>query len=302
MSTSEKWTHHDIPDQSGRTVIVTGANSGIGFEAAKALAAKRARVILACRDRIKCSAAVKSIHSEYPNSNVYALHLDLAELQSVYRFADAFRSHYRDLDILINNAGVMMPPYAKTRDGFELQFGVNHLGHFVLTGLLIDLLANNEGARVVNVSSYAHTVGELDFDDLNWEKRKYNKVRAYGDSKLANLYFTFELERKLLKAGTACIAAASHPGWTATNLQRHVSLASLLNPLVGQNSLKGAWTTEYAAVSEKIGGSDFIGPDGWMQARGHPVQVKAKALAYDRDIAARLWKVSEDLTGVKWSL
>lgn len=303
MAASDKWTHHDIPDQSGKTVIITGANSGIGYEAAKALAAKGARLVLACRDMAKCPQAAKSITHDHPNAQVHPMHLDLAELESIYRFAEAFRKNNKELHILINNAGVMMPPYSKTRDGFELQFGVNHLGHFALSGLLIDLLANTKGqTRVVTVSSAAHKVGDPDFGDLNWEKRKYKKFQAYGDSKLANLYFAFELQRKLHAAGANSISVACHPGWTATRLQRYVPMMTLINPLFGQKSLHGAWTTEYAAAAEGLEGGEFIGPDGWMQIGGHPIKVKARATAYDKDMAARLWKESETLTGVKWSL
>jgi len=300
MSTIDKWTHHDIPDQSGKTAIITGSNSGIGFETAKALAGKGATVIMACRDMQKCSWATDAITAVFPHARINSMPLDLGDLQSIREFADTFRNQYDELHILINNAGVMMPPYAKTKDGFELQFGVNHLGHFALTGLLMDHLLKTEKSRIVSVSSIVHLAGKLHFDDLNWVKRRYLKYKAYGDSKLANLYFTFECQRRLTKAGTDTIAVIAHPGWTATNLQRHSLFSRIFNPILGQKPQEGAWPLEYAATSSDVNGGEYFGPRGFIELQGHPVKVKAKSLAYDEEIARRLWHVSEKMTGVHY--
>lgn len=295
-----KWTNSNIPDQTGRLVIVTGANSGIGYETAKALAAKNATVIVASRNAQKGEAAVDTINAKNGTSNARFMSLDLASLASVRTFAGQFKTHYDRLDVLINNAGVMMPPYGLTEDGFELQFGINHLGHFALTGLLIDRILQTNNSRVVTVSSSAHNWGQVNFDDLNSEQ-KYDKVRAYGQSKIANLYFTYELQRKLTAAGAHTIATAAHPGWTATNLQRHAGLFRFFNPIFGQKMDMGALPTLMAAVGPAKG-ADYFGPGGFMEARGYPKKVHSNELSHDKDIAARLWSISEELSGVKFSL
>ena len=298
----EKWTSENIPDQSGRIAVVTGASSGIGYEAAKVLAEKGATVIIAVRNQQKGDAAVQRIKAENPNADVSVMLLDLANLQLVKEFAQNFKQKYDRLDLLINNAGVMAPPYGKTADGFELQFGTNHLGHFALTGHLLGLLEKTPGSRIVNVSSMAHTFGDLDFDDLNWEKREYNKMKSYGDSKIANLYFTFELARRLQAKGSQTMVTAAHPGWTATDLQRHSGLFSFLNPFFAMKAPQGALPTLRAAVDSEANSGDFFGPNGWKEMRGWPVKVQSNALSQDEAIAKRLWEVSEEWTGIKYEL
>jgi len=298
----EKWTSENIPDQSGRIAVVTGASSGIGYEAAKVLAEKGATVIIAVRNQQKGDAAVQRIKAENPNADVSVMLLDLANLQLVKEFAQNFKQKYDRLDLLINNAGVMAPPYGKTADGFELQFGTNHLGHFALTGHLFGLLEKTPGSRIVNVSSMAHTFGDLDFDDLNWEKREYNKMKSYGDSKIANLYFTYELARRLQAKGSHTMVTAAHPGWTATDLQRHSGLFSFLNPFFAMKAPQGALPTLRAAVDSEANSGDFFGPNGWKEMRGWPVKVQSNALSQDEAIAKRLWEVSEEWTGIKYEL
>lgn len=295
-----KWDSGDIPDQSGRVAIVTGSSSGIGFEATRVLAEKNAAVIIAVRNLQKGNAAADRIKTDHRNAVIEVMELDLASLESVRRFAEKFRDGHSRLDLLINNAGVMMPPYSKTADGFELQFGTNHLGHFALTGLLIDLIMDTPGSRIVNVSSSAHHYGELNFDDLNWEKRPYKKMRSYGDSKIANIYFTYELQRRLDDAGSDTLVTASHPGWTATELQRHTGLLRFLNHILAQDTTMGALPTLYAAVGPDVKGGDYFGPSGWREMKGYPKKVESNELSHDKKISARLWQVSEELTGIKF--
>jgi NAD(P)-dependent dehydrogenase (short-subunit alcohol dehydrogenase family) len=298
----KKWDSNDIPDQKGRVAIVTGSSSGIGYETARVLANKNATVVIAVRNMKKGTAVAEKIKAAYENADIKVIELDLANLESVRQFSENFKKNHTRLDLLINNAGVMMPPYAKTSDGFELQFGTNHLGHFVLTGLLMDLILNTGSSRVVNVSSTAHKSGKIDFDDLNWEKRKYKKMQTYADSKIANLYFTYELQRKLEKAGSHTIAVASHPGWTATELQRHVGIVHFLNRFFSQGIEMGALPTLYAAIASDAKGGDYYGPSGWLEMRGYPKKVESNGLSHDKEIAKRLWEVSEKLTGRKWEL
>ena len=283
----------DIPDMTGRTVIITGANSGIGRAAAHALAAAGARVVLAVRNKAKGDAAA----AEMPGETEVRL-LDLANLASVREFAGAWEG---DIDILINNAGVMIPPLSRTADGFEMQFGTNHLGHFALTNLLLEHVTN----RVVTVSSTAHRPGRIDFDDLNWERKRYRAWRAYSQSKLANLLFTSELQRRLEAAGSSVTAVAAHPGYAATNLQSgsaHKSFDQLMaigNRLLAQDDKGGALPTLYAAVAD-VPGNSYAGPDGLFEQRGAPKLVGRSAAAQDADVARRLWEVSEQLTGVSF--
>jgi NAD(P)-dependent dehydrogenase (short-subunit alcohol dehydrogenase family) len=294
-----KWTTDNIPDLTGRSVVVTGANTGLGKETAKALAAKNAIVVMAVRSLKKGENAAEEIRKIYPTSQLDVMELDLSDLNSVSMFARDFSNKYNRLDLLINNAGVMMPPYSKTADGFELQFGTNHLGHFALTGRLLPLLKAAGNARIVTVSSGAHNWGNLDFDDLQWEKRDYKRGVSYGDSKLANLYFTYELAEKL--KGTDVKVLAAHPGWTATDLQRHSNLFSFFNPIFAQKPAMGALPTLRAAVDEDAETGDYYGPDGKREIKGYPVKVASNELSHDRKIAARLWDVSEQLTSVAYS-
>jgi NAD(P)-dependent dehydrogenase (short-subunit alcohol dehydrogenase family) len=286
---------HDIPDMTGRTVIITGANSGIGRAAARALAGAGARVVLAVRDLGKGHAAAETMPGD---SDVRRL--DLASLASVREFAAGWDD---DIDILINNAGVMVPPLSRTVEGFELQFGTNHVGHFALTNLLLERVTG----RVVTVSSTGHRLGRIDFDDLNWNSKPYKAWRAYGQSKLANLLFTSELQRRLVAAGSPVLATAAHPGYAATNLQFHSGRRSLDlisavgNRLIAQDEDGGALPTLYAAVAE-IPGDSFAGPGGFMQSRGAPKLVGRSAAAKDAEVARRLWEASEELTGVRFAL
>jgi NAD(P)-dependent dehydrogenase (short-subunit alcohol dehydrogenase family) len=289
------FTVADIPDLSGRTAIVTGANSGIGRVAAAALAGAGARVVLAVRTPSRGEEAAATIDG---STEVQAL--DLASLASVRRFAADWDG---GIDLLINNAGVMWPPLTRTPDGFELQFGTNHLGHFTLTNLLLPQLRG----RVVTVSSVAHRVGRIDFDDLNWERRRYRRQAAYSQSKLANLLFTSELQRRLTTAGSEVIAVAAHPGYAATNLTSHsgnpvLEVAGRIGDrLLAQDEQAGALPTLYAAVAD-IPGNSFAGPAGFRELQGPPKLVGRSARAQDAPVARRLWEVSEELTGTKFPL
>ncbi len=294
----------DIPDQHGRIALITGANSGIGLEAARELARAGAHVIMACRNTPKGESAAASIRTALPEADLEVAQLDLASLESVRDFAGRY-PHER-LDLLINNAGVMAAPYSKTVDGFELQLGTNHLGHFALTGLLLDTLLGTAGSRVVTVSSTAHKIGRIDFDDLQHE-RSYRRWPAYGQSKLANLLFALELDRRLRTAEADVLSVAAHPGYAATNLQfaatpsRIERVGSvLLNHVVAQSAERGAQPTLYAAVADIPGGS-FVGPDGLGEMRGNPKLVTPTRAARDPDSARRLWETSEELTGVRFA-
>jgi len=311
MPDKRAWTADDMPDLSGKTIVITGGNSGIGYEAALEFARKRAEVILACRDLGKARTAADRISASSPGAKVGVMELDLSNLASVRGFADAFHLEHSALHVLCNNAGVMAIPYRLTVDGFETQFGTNHLGHFALTGLLLDRLLATEGARVVNVSSGAHRMANIRFDDLQW-RNGYGKWRAYGQSKLANLLFTFELQRRADAAGAKLLSVACHPGYAATNLQAagpRMAGSSMLeyvfsvsNSLFAQSAAMGALPTEYAAVAPDVHGGDYIGPDGIGEMWGHPVKVGCSAAARDTAAAARLWEVSEQLTNVHYKL
>jgi NAD(P)-dependent dehydrogenase (short-subunit alcohol dehydrogenase family) len=305
-----KWTTEDIPDQNGRTALVTGANSGLGLQTAKALAAAGAAVILACRDLDRGERARDRIAAAAPGATVELLELDLADLAAVERAAGVVTARPEPLDLLVNNAGVMAPPRRETKDGFELQFGTNHLGHFALTGRLIEKLLAAPAPRVVTVSSLAHRVGSIDFEDLNWE-RGYSRWPAYGRSKLANLLFTLELSRRADAAGTSLVAAAAHPGYASTNVQSNGPGMGRLGPLawplmkvanlvLAQSDEMGALPTLYAATAPGVEGDDYYGPDGIGEQRGHPKRVGRTSRAADGDVAARLWGVSEELTGVSF--
>jgi NAD(P)-dependent dehydrogenase (short-subunit alcohol dehydrogenase family) len=296
------WTADSIPDQGGRVAIVTGANTGIGKETARALATKGARVVLACRSEERGKDAVRDIREGELTGAVELELLDLSSLASVRDFADRIKTRYERLDLLINNAGVMMPPASKTAEGFELQIGINHLGHFALTGLLMDLLLATEGSRVVTVSSEAHKWGEIAFDDLQWESRPYKKMAAYGQSKLANLLFTYELQRRLDGAGAGTRSLSAHPGWTATDLQRGTPLFRFFNPVFAMKPWQGALPTLRAAADPEAPGGAFYGPHGFMNMRGFPVPAVSTPASHDEAVAGRLWETSEALTGVHFPL
>ncbi len=302
---SAKWTATDVPDQSGRVAVVTGANSGIGYEAALVLAGRGARVVLAVRDRTKGQQAADRILRAHVGAQVEVQELDLTSLASVRAAAEALRAGYPSIDLLIDNAGVMYPPKQVTADGFELQFGTNHLGHFAFTGLLLDHLLSVEGSRVVVVASIAHTIqADIHFDDLQWE-RGYNRVAAYGQAKLANLMFTYELQRRLAAAGAKTIAVAAHPGISNTELMRHVPGSGLpgfsaLAGLVTNSPAVGALATLRAATDPQVRGGEYYGPSGFRELVGHPVKVQSNRKSHDVAVQQRLWTVSEDLTGVSF--
>ena len=305
---SDKWTAADVPDQAGRRAIVTGANSGLGFETALALAGHGADVTLAVRDMAKGEAAADQIRALSPQASLEVRRLDLADLASIDEFAWLWReSHPDGLDMLINNAGIMAIPRRDTADGFEMQLGTNHLGHFALTGRLLDAI-RPEG-RIVTVSSQAHRMGRMDFEDLMGE-RKYGAWRAYGQSKLANLLFMRSLAERLERAGSTIASVAAHPGFASTHLQAvapemkgrgwQVKIMDGVNKVMAQSAAMGALPTLYAATFPAIRSGDYVGPDGFGEQRGHPKLVGMNASARDDAVANRLWTVSEELTGVRY--
>jgi NAD(P)-dependent dehydrogenase (short-subunit alcohol dehydrogenase family) len=298
---SNKWTAADVPDQTGRVAIVTGANSGLGFDTAAVLADKGAHVVLAVRNLDKGKEAASRITSKSLNAIVSLQELDLTSLDSVRKAADQLRADYPRIDLLINNAGVMyVPTRETTKDGFEMQFGTNHLGHFALTGQLLDNLLPVEGSRVVTVSSVGHRImARIHFDDLQLE-RKYNRVEAYGQSKLSNLLFTYELQRRLSAKGTPTIAAAAHPGFADTELMRHLPdfIPAFLWRPFAQPADMGALPTLRTATDPGVQGGQYYGPDGLGGAQGHPKLVESSAQSHNEDLQRRLWAVSEELTGV----
>jgi NAD(P)-dependent dehydrogenase (short-subunit alcohol dehydrogenase family) len=305
---SESWTTDDIPDLTGKVITVTGANSGIGFEAAKEFARKGARTILACRSMDKAQVALNQIQAEVPNAWTEIMGLDLASQASIRKFADEFKTKYDRLDVLVNNAGIMMVPYSTTEDGFESQFATNHLGHFALTGLLINLLLKTPGSRVVNVSSTGHRFGNMDFDNLMYEGGNgYSPTRAYARSKLANLLFTYELQRRYEAIGAAAISVAAHPGGSNTNLSRHLEgrwyyrLLRRFEPLITQSAGMGAQPTLRAATDPKVLGGHYFGPSGFLEQQGPPVVVQSNSASHDEAAARQLWQVSEELTGVRYT-
>jgi NAD(P)-dependent dehydrogenase (short-subunit alcohol dehydrogenase family) len=279
--------------------VVTGANSGIGFETARAVAAKGARVVLACRSPERGQNAVIRLREFEPDADVRFEPLDLGSLASIASFCEALAVREERLDLLFDNAGVMMPPLGRTADGFETQLGTNHLGHFALTGQLLGLLRAAPGGRVVSVSSLMHYVGRIDFDDLNAEK-SYNAVRAYGQSKLANLLFVRELQRRLEAAGLPVLAAASHPGSSNTNLQQHSRLLNAFVSLYSQRPPAGALPSLYAATAPGVAGGDYFGPSRLFEMVGPPKPARSTKASKDPDVARRLWEASEQLTGVSY--
>ncbi|KUH98144.1 SDR family NAD(P)-dependent oxidoreductase [Mycobacterium sp. IS-3022] len=300
-----KWTAADIPDQSGRTAIVTGANSGLGYDTAAALADKGAQVVLAVRNLDKGTEARDRIKAASPNAVVTLQELDLSSLDSVRRAADELRAAHPRIDLLINNAGVMYVPNRElTRDGFEMQFGTNHLGHFALTGLLLDHLLPVDGSRIVTVSSVGHRImARIRFEDPNFETG-YNRVQAYGQSKLANLLFTYELQRRLKLKGAPTIAAAAHPGFSDTELMRYLPgfIPDFMWKPVTQPADKGALPTLRAATDPAVQGGQYYGPDGIGEVKGHPKLVASSEQSHNEDIQRRLWSMSEELTGVTYPI
>jgi NAD(P)-dependent dehydrogenase (short-subunit alcohol dehydrogenase family) len=310
---TERWTPAAIPPQTGKLAYITGANIGIGYHTALELARAGCAVILACRDRAKAAAARTRILAAVPAAEIDIAGLDLASLASVRNAAQEFLASGRRLDLLINNAGIMaLPERRTTPDGFELQLGTNHFGHFALTGLLLPALLREgeQTARIVTVSSIAHRGANLDFSDLQWA-RDYKPMPAYRRTKLANLLFGFELQRRLERAHSSAMSVVVHPGVSNTNLfaagpGSGRGLAAKLGPhfvaLIAQSDAQGSWPTLYAATMPQIQGGHYYGPDGFREMRGYPVEVRAEAQAYDVALARRLWDVSEQLTGVRYAL
>lgn len=302
------WTAQAVPDQTGRVVVITGANSGIGFVTAKVLAHRGATVVLGCRNLEKAQAASRLILADTPGAKVEVEAMDLASLASVRSAAQAIQARHPRLDLLINNAGVMAPPHEITADGFEMQFGTNHLGHFALTGLLLDRLLATPESRVVTVSSNAHHIGKIRFEDLNFEKG-YHAWPAYGQSKIANLMFTYELQRRLERASRSTQALAAHPGWAKTELDRHAMkrrINRLMYPLLGtflcHTADQGALPMLRAAVDSAARGGEYYGPSGFLEFIGDPVRVRSNRRSHDEAVQRRLWQVSEQLTGVVYDL
>jgi len=302
-----KWTADQIQSQTGRTAVVTGADGGLGRVISRELARAGARVVMAGRDLTSASAAAAAIRATAPSAMVAAAELDLADLSSVRVFSQEFLATAGGLDLLVNNAGVMAVPYQRTADGFELQLGVNHLGHFALTGLMLPALRERPGARVVTVSSLLHKLGRLHFDDLQGERR-YGRWAAYNQSKLANLMFALELDRRLKAARLPVISVAAHPGYSATPLWLRATpwymrtVLRLMNPLIAQSGEMGALPTLFAATMAELPGGSYVGPDGPGESRGYPSLVRPSRQAQSREAAARLWRVSEELTGVAYDL
>jgi len=303
-----QWTAADVGDQSGRIAVVTGATAGLGLETARVLAQHGATVVVAGRDQAKASAAAEVIRATRSSAAVETVELDLASLDSVRTAASELAARFPKLDLLINNAGVMMPPYGLTKDGFELQFGTNHLGHFALTGLLLNSLLAVPGSRVVTVSSNGHRAGRMNFADLQSAKH-YQKMAAYGRSKLANLMFTYELQRRLAAARAQTIALAAHPGTARTELTRHMSGIAqgamsprfgMLNSWFIQDGSMGALPTLRAATDPEAIGGTYYGPDGLFQLTGYPVVVTSSVRSHNREVQRRLWVESERLTGITY--
>ncbi len=298
-----KWTADDITDQSGRVAVVTGANSGLGLETARGLAGKGASVVLAVRDLDRGRAAIEAIRADHGDADLELQELDLASLDSIRAAAAEIGRRFERIDLLINNAGVMYTPRLKTVDGFEMQLGTNHLGHFAFTGLVLERLSGVSGSRVVTVSSIGHRImSKIDFDDLQAEKR-YRRVAAYGRSKLANLLFTYELERRLRAAGAETAALAAHPGGSDTELGRHVPGGRLFAPMLkamAQSAAMGALPTLRAATDPTAQGGQYYGPDGFRETKGHPVLVSSSDRSHDAQTQQKLWVASEELTNVQY--
>jgi NAD(P)-dependent dehydrogenase (short-subunit alcohol dehydrogenase family) len=300
-----KWNKDNIGNQEGKVIIITGGGSGIGLAAAVALASKGAEVILAVRNIQKGNRAAAGINNTGPAVRVNVMHLDLGDLSSVSAFATQFAEHYTRLDLLVNNAGVMVPPYRLTKDNFELQFGTNHLGHFALTGLLLPMLLATPESRIVTVSSIASRGGRIDFNNLDGSKG-YNPMTFYRQSKISNLLFGIELQKRLEKIGSETKSIVCHPGISATNLVSRGSgkeagwIVKQMMKLVAQPSWMGALPTLFAALHPDLNGGEFIGPDGWKNHRGYPVITGEETELFNSELAVRLWNISEELTGVKY--
>jgi NAD(P)-dependent dehydrogenase (short-subunit alcohol dehydrogenase family) len=296
-----RWTAARIPSLAGQLALVTGANRGLGLEITRGLARAGAKVVMGCRDAARAEAAAGQLHAEFPEAQLEIMPVDLADLASIRRFARDFAARFLQLDILCNNASAILVPYARTRDGFEMHIGTNLHGTFALTGLLLDCLCHARAARVVNTASLAHRMTPgMDLDDLHFERKPYKDMDAYGKSKLATLLFSFELDRRLQRAGSSVIAAAAHPGYAATNMDLGNFFMRLSTRLFAQPAAMGALPALYAATAPGVKGGDYYGPDGFKQLKGHPTQVDCRPEARDPELAARLWSLCERQTGVHY--
>lgn len=289
-----------VPSQKGKTAIVTGANTGLGYETALGLASKECKVVMACRNKDKAEKAMADIRKEVPNADLEFIKLDLNSLKSVREFAKAYAEKHDKLDLLINNAGLMIPPLMRTEEGFESQFGVNHLGHFLLTNLLFPIINKTENARIVSLSSIAHKSGRIHFDDPNWEK-SYSKIDAYNQSKVACLMFAYELQRRLNDSGSNVISVAAHPGVSDTELGRYIPkvlyyVFKPITPLFTHPPKQAAQPTLMAALDENVVGGDYYGPTGFNEMKGEPGKAPSTGYSKKRDEAAKLWELSEKLT------
>nr|WP_315255644.1 oxidoreductase [uncultured Flavobacterium sp.] len=303
---TKNWTADNIASQQGKTFLITGANSGLGFEATKVLSKKGAHIVMTARNLQKGNEVLEAIKKENPNAKLDLMQLDLADLHSIRNFSDEFHSKYSKLDVLVNNAGVMNPPKREvTKQNFEVQFGINHLGHFLLTGLLLDTLKNTPNSRISVQSSIVHKTEsmkpDIHFDDLNFEK-SYNRDQAYAQSKLANLLFAYELDRRLQANNINTIVTAAHPGYTKTNLQANSGflISVILNNIFAQNVKIGTLPILRAATDENVKGGEYFGPTKMMELKGYPELVKSSDKSYDKDLAKKLWEVSEKLTNLKY--
>lgn len=294
------WSENNIPDLKGKVIIVTGATSGLGKEATRILTQKNATVVMAVRNTKKAEAVAQEIKKQHPNAQIDIKEMDLSSLASVKLFANNVLKNYDQLDVLINNAGIMACPFDKTQDGYEIQMGTNHLGHFALTGLLMPLLETTKNARIVATSSLGHRMGHIDFDDINWEKRKYNSSKAYADSKLANLYFTYALANKFNSEKKDIKVTVAHPGWTRTDLQKHSWYMRMLNPLFSQGPDQGVLPTLRAAFDPNANSGDYFGPSRFFEMHGSPIVVKSNERSHDKEAAKKLWHISEELTSIKY--
>ena len=300
-----KWSENDVPDQSGRVVVVTGSNTGLGLDTARVLAERGAQVVLAVRNVDKGEAACEKIRQSVPDAEVSTQLLDLGSLESVRTASAELRAAHPRVDLLINNAAVAFPPKTTTPDGFELQFATNHLGHFALTGLLLENMLGVDGARVVVVASLDHKLGgAIHFDDLQWERR-YSSALAYAQSKLANLMFCYEFHRRLVKSGAPLMTVAAHPGYTKSDLFRNMwkpvqAMMKFSDLFIGQDPAKGALPQLYAATMPDVQGGQYWGPDGFLEMAGYPTLVPSSKKSYDQQAQERLWTVSEELTGVTY--
>lgn len=302
-----KWTIENTPDLEGKVIIVTGGNSGLGYESVKAFAGKGAEVILTSRSPEKGETAKAEILNGIPNGKIKVMELDLMDLASIHTFADMFKEKYDKLNVLLNNAGIMTTPYFLTRDGLEAQNGTNHFGHYALTGLLMDLIVNTPGSRIVNVSSNAHKYGKMDFENLLFENGKdYTPMKSYARSKLSNLLFTYELQRTFESKGIDSIAAAAHPGASRTNLGRFLETKWWFKPLFAlmapftQDQAQGALPQIRASVDPNVKGGEYYGPSGFGEMKGDPVLVRSNNASHDRGDAKELWEVSQKLTGITY--